>query len=310
MPMTQPINATANYQVNGKDVRVHAVSTGLISVKTAFLERRGRGALSKLNILLGQRHAPFMPIWVWVIEHPEGIFVIDTGDVEAATRSDFHKREGPITNFLLWGMRIERRITRDDELVNQLAGLGIAPDQIAKIVLTHLHPDHTDGLMFFPENQIIVYGMEHLHPYQNLPTTYPTWFRPTLVDLSTDRIDHFGNAYAITRSKDLWLVPTPGHTHHHCSVLFRTDSEHVLFAGDTSYKHRQLLDNTFAASNIDYRETERTYATIRRYASQHPTVYLPSHDERSGERLVNRETVEPQRPHAGPRVGRPPPAEL
>ena len=26
-------------------------------------------------------YADFMPIWVWVIEHPEGIIVIDTGDI-------------------------------------------------------------------------------------------------------------------------------------------------------------------------------------------------------------------------------------
>ena len=42
-------------------LRVHAISTGLISVKTTFLERRGKGALSKINILLAQRHAAFMP---------------------------------------------------------------------------------------------------------------------------------------------------------------------------------------------------------------------------------------------------------
>lgn len=289
MALPRPLNTTATYQVNGEDVRIHAISTGLISVKTTFLDRRGKGALSKLNILLGQRHAPFMPIWVWVIEHPEGIFVIDTGDIEAATHPDFTRQEGRIANLLLRGMRIERQITEDDELINQLARLGITPDQVAKIVLTHLHPDHTDGLASFPENEIVVSGLEYEHPYQNLPTTYPSWFAPTLADLSSGHLDDFGAAHAITRSHDLWLVATPGHTHHHCSVLLQTDSEHVLFAGDTSYKHRQLLDNTFAASNIDYAETERTYATIRRYAARHATVYLPSHDERSAERLMNRE---------------------
>ena len=132
---------------------------------------------------------------------------------------------------------------------------------------------------------------EHKHPYGNLPTTYPKWFKPTLINFSKDRIDFFGDAYAITKSEDLWLVPTPGHTHHHCSVLFKTDKEHVLMAGDTSYNQQQLLDNAFAGANIDYKKTQETYNTIKRYVSEYPTVYLPSHDGDSGKRLLRKETI-------------------
>jgi N-acyl homoserine lactone hydrolase len=84
---------TATYRSNGKDVKVHAVQTGQISVKNNFRTRKGSGALSKLNILLGQKHTEFMPIWAWVIEHPEGIIVIDTGDIEEADHKDFYKQE-------------------------------------------------------------------------------------------------------------------------------------------------------------------------------------------------------------------------
>ncbi len=174
-------------------------------------------------------------------------------------------------------------------LYKSLNEFNIKPEQVSKIVLTHLHPDHTDGLKFFPANEIIVYELEHKHPYENLPTTYPNWFKPTLINFSKNRVDSFKNAYAITKSEDLWLVPTPGHTHHHCSVLFKTDNEHILFAGDASYKHHQLLNNTFAGSNIDYRESQETYTVIKQYASKFPTIYLPSHDENSGKRLLEKE---------------------
>ena len=35
----------------------------------------------------------FMPIGVWVIEHPEGIIVIDTGDTEDAAHNEFHNHK-------------------------------------------------------------------------------------------------------------------------------------------------------------------------------------------------------------------------
>ena len=90
-----------------------------------------------------------------------------------------------------------------------------------------------------------------------MPTTYPKWFKPTLVNFLRDRIDFFDMAYPLTKSEDVLLIPTPGHTYHHASVLLKTENGHILFAGDTSYKHQQLLDNKFGGANIDLFKRKR-----------------------------------------------------
>mgnify|MGYP001550130741 CR=1 FL=1 len=280
---------TSIFTINARKVKVHAVQTGLISVKENFLNRKGQGFLSTLNIVLGSSYADFMPIWVWVIEHPEGIIVIDTGDIEASRHKEFYKDETFGTRLTLSAMSNKRDISKQDELDAQLMRLGIRPEQVSKVVLTHLHGDHTDGLKFFPGNEIIVNEAEYRKPYGNLATTYPKWFNPTLVNFLKDRVDFFDMAYPLTKSEDVFLIPTPGHTYHHASVLLKTDNGHILFAGDTSYKHQQLLDNKFAGSNVDITQTQKTYSNILRYAEKYPVVYLPSHDENSGSRLVTRE---------------------
>src|SRR5580700_3439488 len=262
MSVIHPTIYTATYPVNGKALTVHAVQTGRISVKNNFVTRKGPGYFSKLNILLGNTYCDYMPIWVWVIEHPEGVIVVDTGDIEEASHKDFYKQESISAKFNLMAMSNKRKIAKEDELNNQLATLHIQTRDVAKVVLTHLHGDHTDGLKFFPDKDILVLESEHKHPYGNLPTTYPKWFRPRLVNFAKDSIAGFENGYSITRAGDLWLVPTPGHTHHHCSVLFKTDTEHILFAGDTSYHQQQLADNVFAGANIDYKKSQQTYNTI------------------------------------------------
>ena len=282
---------TAVYYSKGKEVKVHAVQTGSISVKENFLTRKGPGFLSKLNILLGSAYAGFMPIWVWVIEHPEGIFVIDTGEIEESGDKAFYKHETIGTKFNLMAMSSRRKIGKGDELDTQLAKLGIKPDQVSRVVMTHLHGDHTDGLKFFPNNEIIVNEAERGKPYGNLPTTYPKWFNPTLVNFSKDRVDLFDVAYPLTRSEDLLMVPTPGHTHHHSSILLKTDKEHILFAGDVSYTAHQLLNYHFAGANINYAASRKTYDNVLGYAQKHPLVYLPSHDANSANRLLNKECL-------------------
>jgi glyoxylase-like metal-dependent hydrolase (beta-lactamase superfamily II) len=277
------------FQSSAGKVKVHAVQTGLISVKENFLNQKGTGLQSKLNIVLGKAYAPFMPIWVWVIEHPEGVIVVDTGDIEESGYSDFYKNEGFRARLTLKAMSNIRKIRKSDELDSQLLRLGIRPEHVSKVVLTHLHGDHTDGLKFFKGIEIIVNEAEHKKPYGNLPSTYPQWFKPTLVNFLKDRVDIFDIAYPLTAAEDILLVPTPGHTHHHSAVLLKTDNGHVLFAGDTSYTHQQVLDNRFAGSNVDFAQSQNTYRNILAYAKKHPLVYLPSHDENSGNRLVRRE---------------------
>lgn len=69
-----------NVQFNDGVGTIHGFTTGMVSVKTKFREARGGALLSKLNFLLDSQFTEYMPIWVWVIDHPEGVFVIDTGE--------------------------------------------------------------------------------------------------------------------------------------------------------------------------------------------------------------------------------------
>ncbi len=51
MSLTQEKINTSTYRLNGMDIKIHAISTGSISVKNNFLERKGKGVFSKINII-------------------------------------------------------------------------------------------------------------------------------------------------------------------------------------------------------------------------------------------------------------------
>jgi glyoxylase-like metal-dependent hydrolase (beta-lactamase superfamily II) len=229
-----------------------------------------------------------LPIWVFVIEHPEGIIVIDTGDVEEAAHDAFYRRESLTNKFNLNSMANQRMIFRHDELDMQLAKLNIKISDVSKVVLTHLHGDHVDGVKFFKANEFIVNELESKHPYGYLPTTIPSWFKPTLVTHQLNRIDYFDGAYPITKAEDVLLVSTPGHTKHHSSVLFKTDQEHILFAGDLTYQGYQLSSYELSAAHQDYHLSFASMKKTLAYAGKYPLVYLPSHDYHTGDRLKNK----------------------
>ncbi|GAB2566579.1 N-acyl homoserine lactonase QqlR [Spirosoma areae] len=275
---------------NGQPVKIHAISTGSVAVTQAFRRAKGGELFRKANILLDSHFTEFMPIWVWVIEHPEGVLVIDTGETSDVLRPDYFDQVGVLNRFVnKKAFRFE--IKREQEIDRQLAQLGITPDRIRRVVMTHLHLDHTDGLRYFPKTEIVVARPEFAHPYSNLPELYPSWFSPRLVDYQTEKVAGFSQSMPLTDAGDLLLVATPGHTHHHSSVLFQADDAHYLFAGDMSYSQGQLLRGELAGGNASQSQARQSYQQVLAYAVQHPLVYLPSHDADAANRLRNQLVV-------------------
>ena len=279
-------NVSTTVLLRGKEVRIHGLCTGTVAVKTKFRTKKGFGELAKFNILLDSRFTEYLPIWVWVIEHPDGLIVIDTGEITAVKDLNLHLSKERALNRFLFKKIAKFDITAQDELGCQFDKISLKLDDVKLILLTHLHLDHTDGLKYFPKSEIIVGDFEYKHPNTNMPSTYPVWFNPNRVKYPDDQIDIFQRAYPV--NKDLFYVPTPGHTHGHSSVIFKTDEFDIIFAGDTSYNQEQVLNGKLAGVNASYRQSRETYTSLLAYAAKYPSIYLPSHDGNAACRLRNR----------------------
>jgi len=268
---------------NGAPVKVHLVSCGSVKVKTRFKDARFSGLVAMFDFIADRKFTPWLPIWVMIVEHPEGVFIFDAGEIVAVNNKDYFTSSGFIAKWFDTS-QFKFSITRDEEIDRQLQALNIPVEKIKAIVLTHLHFDHTDGIIHFPNTPIMVSRDEWNKPFGDLPKLYPTWFKPVLIDLN-EQYDVFTKAYYLTQAKDIILVETPGHTYHHCSVLLKLDGLHIMFAADICYTQQQLLQGGFPGNNTDNKTAKQTYETVKLFAQKHPTVFIPSHDEGAANRL-------------------------
>src|SRR5262249_6675605 len=132
----------------------------------------------------------------------------------------------------------------------QLRALGITPQSDVRwLVLTHLHTDHAGGLGYFTGVDTLVSRTEYvaargfrgrIEGYLN--NRWPDWFAPRLLDFEDRPYGPFMRSLSLTKAGDVVLVPTPGHTRGHLSVVVQDGSHAVFLAGDTSYTQGLLLE--------------------------------------------------------------------
>ena len=231
------------------------------------------------------------PCLAYVVRHPEaGTIVIDTGlhpDALTDLRGDFGLR----MSLVFRGMRGEA--TFDDQLRER----GVEPDEVERVVMTHLHVDHTSAMRLLPNARFTVARREWAAAHGSgaggkgyVAGHLPPESRVDLVDLEAE-----GNAHGpFERTADLLgdgsirLVSTPGHSPGHMSVLLQLDGDReLLVVGDAAYTLRSIDEQRLpllTAGDGAYRDTLRR---LREYADANPdAILVPTHDPDAWRRLA------------------------
>jgi glyoxylase-like metal-dependent hydrolase (beta-lactamase superfamily II) len=60
-------------------MRLHAIQTGSVRIKSAQVKGHGRGLQRRLGVFADRQWTGWLPTYAWVIDHPEGVIVVDTG---------------------------------------------------------------------------------------------------------------------------------------------------------------------------------------------------------------------------------------
>lgn len=276
-------------------IRVHGICTGQLKIKNNHY--RGIGGDNRwlrLGFWALDRtfHAP-IPVYVWVVEHPEGLIVVDTGETAAAKSPEFF---GDQERFFFRD-NFRFLLEAEDEIAPQMRQRGFNPEDVRRVILTHMHMDHSDGLSAFPYAEFLVSRREwelvqKMGAFHGcVPGQFPSFFKPLLVDYAADAVGTFTHSHPVTSDGRVRIVPTPGHTEGHQSVIVEADDGLYFLAGDTSFTQAGLFSNHIDGVSHDARAVRETRQRIRTLAQQQPLIYLPTHDPESGDRLPGRQAI-------------------
>jgi N-acyl homoserine lactone hydrolase len=271
-------------------MRIHAIQTGRVRIKAVQIESRAHGLSRRLQPVVSREWAEWTPVYAWAIEHPEGVIVVDTGSSAQLKRLP---RWHPY-----FQLAVRFDIEPEQEVGPQLRSRGIGPGDVKTVVMTHLHVDHDGGLAHFPASCILADSDEIARAVGiagailgYLPNRWPSWFDPQPFAWQSPAYGPFARSTPITEAGDVIAVPTPGHTPGHVAVIVRDGDQDIVLAGDTSYLETTMLRGAVDGVSPDEAVAKATLAVLRDFCSTRPTIYLPTHDPQSGERLRARQTV-------------------
>jgi N-acyl homoserine lactone hydrolase len=147
------------------------------------------------------------PCLGYLVYHPAGLLLVDTGmgshpDVDAHYRPRRHS------------------------LPTALAGVGVQLEDITFVVNCHLHFDHCGGNPTLPGRPIFTQRVE----LENARDT-PDYTLPELVDAPGLRYEQLDGEAEIL--PQVLVIPTPGHTPGHQSLIVRRADGTVVVAGQS-----------------------------------------------------------------------------
>lgn len=295
-PRPQPTQVALS--IAGQPVRVHALPTGTIGIKRCHhdlcVPESAHYMRRFASILADDEFAEPMPIWTYLVEHPQGRFVIDTGGAEDWTDPDAWSCD-PIAG------RVSRSMAQVDVrsgegIVDRLAALGLRPGDLDAAIITHLHFDHTAGIEALGVPTYV--GQGDLDAARVIGATPCRFLRGAPLVAVEPRAataavrpgdpgdEALGPGLALTDDGTLRVYPTPGHTPGSLTIRLQTDQGDLWFIGDTTFDE-QALDPTgpTASIHVQFPEVRALQETLGTLMEQTGALLLPAHDDDAGERL-------------------------
>ena len=143
-------------------------------------------------------------------------------------------------------------------LLDELRGAGVSPDDIERVVITHMHFDHIgwntvdrEGhpVPTFPRARYVIQWREWEY------CAGPESAEQTMATLAYP-VDRAGQLNLVDPNHhptpELTMLPTPGHTPGHVCVLISSGGEHAVILGDVAHTPVQVTEPDWSiAADVD-----------------------------------------------------------
>lgn len=262
-------------------IKIHVLQTGRVKVDEALpFYKKSWNPLAFAGIFRSKEHKIWLPVSAYLIEHPKGLVLFDTGwskSVRNVTNQNKNRLFGEIS---------EAGLPEGKAVDEQLLSLGYTSKDLDYIILSHLDGDHAGGLQLVKDAQNILVSREELEANKGwskaIRYNSKLWEGTTLktFDFDNSGIGPMGRSFDLFNDGSLILIWTPGHSKGLVSLMIKNDSEdYVLLVADTGYAKKSWENLIIPGISINKKQAYQSLKWVKEMASQQNCLAaLANHD--------------------------------
>ena len=164
------------------------------------------------------------------------------------------------------------------------AEIGVKPEDVSLVTISHLHWDHAGGTSEFPNAKFVIQRRElefaagAMTENKHAKLGFTAADVLALVKLNWEGRVRLPDGDVENLVPGLGVYLTPGHTIGTMTVCLDTRKGRVCYASDSVYTYRNIEDDIALGLGIDLYESVRSFARIRQLVGD--GILIPGHEPR------------------------------
>ncbi len=215
-------------------IKLHVIHCGQVQVDIALpFKQKTLNPVAYTGLFRSKRHQVILPVSSYLIEHPKGLILIDTG-----WHTDVRNNQVKYLGRLHY--MIGKAILPQGRAINeQLSQLGIKPKDLDYVILSHLDTDHVSGLKLLSESKNIMVSEEELRAANKSKLRYiHHMWEDVDVKPFHMAVSEYGpqeRSFNLFGDDSVIFVHVPGHSHGLVATVIQRNDKFVMLTSDCGY---------------------------------------------------------------------------
>ena len=225
----------------GDQIKIHIFHTGEVGVDPAVPFRDvSKNPVAYTGLFRSSKRRIWLPVSAYLIEHPLGKVLIDTG-WHSAVRTDQ-------VGHMSWKLNFasKARLPEGEAVDEQLSAIGIKPADLDYVFLTHMDVDHVSGVGLVKDAKHIMTTKEELEAANGKDVRYEKrlWEGVNIIPYPMQPSEYgpFNRAFDVFGDGKVVMVDVQGHSEGSSAALIQNNGKFVLITGDCGYAESSWKD--------------------------------------------------------------------
>lgn len=209
----------------------------------------------------------------WLIKHGDTWLIWDTGVPESALNDP--KGWSTLPQLIVYHL--------DQSISGQLSAIGLTPDDIHYVAISHTHGDHIGNVALFPKATVLIQRVEYAWIRSpDGPNANVNQLKALARKLmgSPKHLQLLDGITAVFGDGSVTLFPTPGHTPGSQSLLVHLkQSGFIILSGDVAHSAANLRNDVVPSLNTDKTASVTSMDNVKVMMDRYHAQLFINHDK-------------------------------